>query len=233
MGLGFPSGVAPGFDQNHVAASGVRFSGISQGGGFVNVLNGKAGTSVGPPGTSISGVIGRGSVFTSATNNAFNFAGMQTTNDNTFTIGGILTYTTFGGFNSWFSTSSDATHGVAIGSNGSTPSNILFNFNGSTNAGSSNILVTNIPYFLIFSASLSAQSYIIKNLANGQITVLSSSTVCTYAGGAPNGTFQVGNDGTTLGAGATVAAVMYSNQKMLAPQLLQWTEDPWGFWYPQ
>lgn len=50
---------------------------------------------------------------------------------------------------------------------------------------------------------------------------------------APNGTYGIGNNvGSSREFNGFIAAAMVGADYLAIPQLLQWAENPWAFWYP-
>jgi len=228
--LGFPGG-NPGVNWGHIAlGSQPRFSGVAIPGStsFANLGIGGRGTSTiaGAP-TSAMGVLGP--VWLSGTSGYVNFSGRAATNDALMTIAAMVMQT-----------------------GGSASANVILQTSGSSNTGwdlrtsslqvqmvapavaaiSSGINLTlNVPYFIAASINASKSSFLVLNLLTGQINTAAVSTGSTPL--APNGVYTLGSDNSGRFWVGQIAAVMASAQFMSVPQLLQWAQAPWDFWYPR
>ncbi len=236
--LSYPVGIPAGFDPNHIASKGIAlkhgFSGVAMGANFVNLLDGVVGSLTGTPTASI-GAIGPNTQYNGqAQTVASSFAGQSTTKDTAATIAGIVLLPSINGATSClFSTTGSAATGIQFFYTATTG---VINITGLTGTGGTNTslaFAANIPYFVIASRSGDAgtNSFLLMRLDNGKIQTDTQTAVTL--GGAPNGTYAVANTpGTARSFGGKIAALMFSPAYMPIPQMLQWAQDPWSFWYP-
>lgn len=236
--LGFPGGVRPGFDASHAAAKQIKFSGVSRGANFGSILKGTVGSLTGTPTSAINAFCGVATNYSASTMNSA-FAGFTTNTPAAFTFAVICVPVTLGGATQLIITdgasgSSAGTQGIGFnGSNkwtvgiGSTPTFIA--------TSSTPAVVANTPYFIAVS-ELGGTGYniVVSNLRTGQTTseVVATATAISVW----TGTFNVGNQNAANGARVfqgLIAAVMCSEGYLSVPQLLQWAQDPWSFWYPR
>jgi len=227
-GLDFPQGNAPGFDPSHPAAQGISgvhgFSGVATGNGFANLITGKAGTySLGANGSFINGIIGPALNWSVAAQPQYiSFPG-TTINDTKVTLatiglctggGAVGVATDFNGGGGWV-----LTYGSLLAPNAG-------------NSASGLTLPTGVPFFLVASQlSAAAVNFVFVNLATG---ARQTSTVAGQTPLAPTATQLIGSDST--GTGTTMAgyisATMWAPVGLTLTQLVQWSQNPWGFWYP-
>lgn len=232
--LVFPTGIAPGIDQNHPAAKNLRFSGVSMfgAGGFANLLTGFAGVLGGTVSTSpIDGLVGPG-LKTGGNSSTCTFAGQSTANDNTVTMAAILYYRQSTAVENYIFNTSSTTNGAGIEFNNSNPALFRINFWGGTGISSGYQMKDAHPYFLAASCNASISAFAVAQLDTGQITLATSTGAATTL--APNGTFNIGQ--APPGGAAcpsTIAAVMFGAAFTPVQTLAQWAQDPWAFWYPQ
>ncbi len=230
--LAFPAGFPPGFNQHHIGAGGISassrrgFSGISKpGGGFVSLLTGIPGVIGGTPTSGIS-FIGPYSSY-SASGDFTSFAGQST---------GAAANTTYAAI---FSTIANLGAYQTIISNTNSGTDNVFGVIDTSQFGvyvsgdvTSGITPTaGVPYFFIASILGGTNvNFLILNLLTGVIQTVSAATANTPS--TSSGTYQVGNDGTTLVANSHIAAAMYAPRYMTMASMLKWAEAPWSFWYP-
>jgi hypothetical protein len=88
-------------------------------------------------------------------------------------------------------------------------------------------------YFVAMSSSLGGSSpifYVAKDLNTGQVF---SSTVTQSAASGTGSSINVGTDTGNENANFPIAAAMCAETVLSMPQLLQWANSPWDFWYPR
>lgn len=231
-GLGYPIGFSAGVDTSHIAAKGLRFSGIAAPAGlqFINLLNGKKGTVTSTFTSSIHGIIGR--QITSTGTGQVAFSGNAATGVSSLTIGAIILGMAAATNGIIFNTTSAATAAPFIWQSPTTNNLAVTSGSGTINIDSGLGLVAGIPYFIgiSFSSLTTTVKFVITNLLTGQIRTASIAN--TLAATASNGTYCVAGDGLADGSTGVVAAVMFSTAGISLPALLQWATDPWSFWYP-
>lgn len=229
----FP-GSLPGFDPSHPASKGCLFSGIpAPDGGFSNLLTGAGGTKSGTPTLAMTGY---GPALKSVGN---------TDNDNfpypavawpAQTMAVIVRFDTLGA-------SVQVIQATAAG--GSSGFYIANAGTGSSSqwaivVGVTFVIISGLPapiagatYFVVVSVQ-SATNYniVVRRLDNGQVWAVTATTALSFIAG--DTTLYIGNRGTnarqTLGA---IMATMHNINYMTLPQMVQWAQDPWSFWYPQ
>lgn len=92
--------------------------------------------------------------------------------------------------------------------------------------------VINIPYFFAISCSVGfGANAVLINLATGQLQTIATGTTFGLSGGTRG--WLGNNDGGSLNFKGAMAAAMTSMAFLTMPQLIQWSQDPWAFWYPQ
>jgi hypothetical protein len=229
--LVYPAGRAPGFDQTHVAASGIclghGFSALALGnGGLVNLLSGAPGVLNGTLSAVMTGV---GPAVASAGSGYLTFPGQSTAADPSFTTAMIFVPNAVSGSKFLFSFSS----GGGNNTNGLFLSGAqLCGYRHSTAALSGINLTSGVPYFIAASANSSTVCFVVVNLLTGVTEMAIASLGGTPAAG--NGTYVVGaTSSLAQEASADYCAVMYAPACMAPAQLLQWAQSPWDFWYPR
>lgn len=229
----YPGG-NPGFDPSHVASNGSYASFVKGGGGTLfNLLSPR------PPSTNTIAAQSILSGLGPCINNTANFkeetfTGFPTAQQAFYTKAAIVQFTAVSSLQCIFgdgaSSGSSFTGGTGLQLSAAGVVQIFHTGNTQFNAMT---LLANVPYFLAFSYSKStasnACSVVAVRLDTGQI-VASTFSTNTNVGTAPSGTI-------TIGSAAQVdkfymAACMASSAFMTLPQLLQWVQDPWSFWYP-
>lgn len=227
--LGLPAGVAPGFNPLHPAAQNTRFSGVSRGSGFVDLMTGRAGTILGAPVANLDGIMGPATQYTVTTDGA-SFSAKPATVDASFTAAAILNFVTVPSTGTIFCNSTTAA-GVELAIQNSVWAAI---WRGVTNTALSTAFapVVGRNYFVAVSTSTAARThFVVTTLNTGSILTLSTSTIATPS--ASNGSYEVGNRGSAaLPSNSRVAAAMFSAQYSSPSTLRQWASDPWSFWYP-
>lgn len=219
----------PGFDPSHPASNGIRFSGISVGKNFNNLL------SVPPTGTAsgtssvVDGLIGLATKF-SGSNHFVKFTGQSTANDQAATVGCIFRFNTLSGTPVLFANAATTATGYALQINSSGAAFFYNNASGTTGASSFDLAAGN-AYFIGASFNSSVANFVLANLQNGQV-FSSSSTGMSTANTAPDGNYLIGSDQFSNSSASSIAAIMVNSNLMSIPQLMQWAQDPWSFWYP-
>lgn len=215
----FPGG-NPGFDPNHVASSNVRFSAVAAGASFRSLLNGAGGT---PTGTvaALDGAIGPCVTFRDSTSDAVNFSGTAQALPSSCTMAAIFNVAFTNSFNGIVSTGNGSWCLCQRGN--------FEIFNGNTEV-SSGIGVGNGPTLFIGSANASTVNFLVKRLDTG--TVITASIAGSAATGT-EGNYSIGNFTGGNAFSGSIATAMYAANFMSLPQMLQWAQDPWGFWYPR
>lgn len=231
----FP-GTKAGFDPAHVASNGALISGIAHNGSFANMIPGVAalvGTVNGAgsaPVHKIDGKIGPSSYNANNGNVSFTY---PNTNWSMQTIAVIYVPDA--------ATSASPRQLVNMSAAGNSGMFPFVDTTGAVTLSYSNtnilvfspIVVAGAPYFIAVSSRAStAYSGVMRRLDTGQVYPFSGThAVAALAGDAA---LYVGNRGTnsrqSLGS---IAAFMHSPSFMSVQQLVQWSADPWAFWYPR
>ena len=237
--LAYP-GSSPGIDFSHIAMKGMQtaFSVVPNGANFFNYASAQAGTVAnGTPTYSLYGSVGPNVYF--GTSQWITFAN-QSTAKATVNMACIATFTSTSGFRPFFCNSTDSSKGIDY----CILSGITVAFRNGDNVTLVASPATNVPYFIATSSYHPAAgapiSYslnaVVVNLLTGQVfTKVASNT----SGGptAANGSFVLGTDATPNAVGAYIAAAFLGTSTgtslLSIPELLQWAQDPWSFWYPQ
>lgn len=222
----FP-GRKAGVDLTNPASSKLRFSGVASGSNFRSVY-GPVGSVSGSPTASTLPWTGQGAGY--ATTAQSSFSGMSTVNDESNTLAAIVFLTTLpAGTTVAVSSSDTITGGVGLSFNSSAA---LFYIRwGRTNATSSLTVSTNVPYFIAMSGDSLSESFVLRRLDNGVLRT--DSTAIGTPTTAPSGTFAVGNNGGSRPLNGIISAAMMSGTRLSLQQLIQWSADPWSFWYPK
>lgn len=226
----FP-GTKPGFDPSHIAAANVQLSAVALGSGFVGLLRGSlAASGGGSPTAKILSGLGPAVNFTGATD-GLKFTGQSTASVSACTLACIVQFANYNSgqyqvvigntTSGLLALGSDANHFVTLYAGGPTASTFVPSLN--------------VPYFIACSAqnpSGSSMSFVVRNLANGVLFLQKTNFLTGINASA--GTANIGNNNfIAQAANGAVAAVMHSSRFMSAEALLQWSDDPWSFWYPR
>jgi len=223
--LAYPGG-NPGFNQNHIAAGYVQFSGVAQGSSFLRLDHSNVPTLTGSPVASIDGTLGP-VIGVSGTQVVTFGSSNGTTISNGFTLAAIIRNT------------SSATAGYVISDSALnvlevTSTGITIIVNNTKTLTLASVLTSGHPYFIAVT---------VKNVTNNPVFAVFcdlSSSVITTASGNPGVTSQaagstvyVGNNasGTVPFTGQIAAAAILHN---IIPDIavVQWASAPWDFWYP-
>lgn len=233
-GLSYPSTLLPGFDPKHPASSKLRYSGVASNaafrglgagnptpvfvgsGNFTSAMDGIIGPSLGC-GSSVSN------------SNQMQVPGLGGTPTQA-TIACIARFSNFSTYNGIFGDSfSDDVCSLFVDATAK-----LMMRAGTTNTIASNLSMSvGVPYFCVASINQSSNiNFLLLRLDNGEVQTQSVGGVnVTMA--ASTAAYLVGNwPFVSLGMTGNLATVMYNHAYLSIPQLLQWAQDPWGFWYP-
>lgn len=243
--LAYP-GRAPRFDPSHFAAKGCRWSVVSTGASAVNLCKPSPHPTaqVSAPTSVIDGSLGRASKFTGVLNNGLTFTGGSNAGTDL-----VLTYACIyrpSNLSSNFTIVANSTtvnSGSLIGYNPTFPG-LGLAFLNSFPVVAGITLVAGVPYFIICSGSGVSggtwnTNWLVLRFDTGQIiTAVASGTGQAMV--ASNGNMVFGGapspDGAQDATG-NLAAAMYSGGPggfvMSIPQMLQWAQEPWAFWYPR
>lgn len=230
--LSYPGG-NPGFDPSHALSKNAIFSGVSLGANFVNLLSGSAGTIIGTPSANLTN-LGMVTKFGSTGTDRLSWSVASAAGD--FTGAAIFNYgAAAGSSQGLIETASGGTtaniNGISLNSNGNNNPEIIVGATFSFLIPG--ILVPGVDYFYVASWSQSLQkvNYLLANLNNGTVKSGTISLTATSASGTSVNVGNHGSVGRPLG-GNGVAATYLCGQFLSPPQLRQWAQDPWGFWYP-
>lgn len=239
--LVYPVVAQPRFDPTHIAGNGTRFSAVSSGINFINLMSGKGGTVTSAssfPAPSVQHVTGPATQFNTSAlaTDSVVFTGQSTANDSAFTLACIFVPNTIALTNAHlFTTGSAGTSG--------TPSLRLVSgvpgllYNGGTSYPFSSPTVTvavGIPYFFIASTSGNSGTLnlFLKRLDTGGINTKVQTTSSTSSASA--GSYSIGTRvSSSLVSGCSISAVMFSSQFSSMDVIRQWASDPWAYWYPR
>lgn len=222
-------GTAPGFNQSHPAsqylAPNQGYSVVaSAAGSMVDIFNGNGSISVATlPTTVINPSIGVAARFGINTSGELDLPHQSWQTGNATTLAAICVWQNVSTIQFFLNIWSN--HGKVLLSGG-----VLGFSDGVIGGGSGFSPVVGVPYFWCFSTSYgNTTNFISVNLTNGQV----------YTQVSAGRTFSAGNQasignaiGNTVGAGADIAAIMASPTFLTMPQLQQWAQNPWSFWYP-
>jgi hypothetical protein len=215
-----------------------RFSGIAGAGGFINLLSGKNGTKNGSPTFIVDGISGP-MASTLVSSNSYTFAGQSAANDVAGTIAAIVTFTAYVATSFFLTTSGAGSTGISFGATGTSNTyGVVFPGGGFTIPITPAFVPTNnVPYFigvsfLVSGGTTGTGNVVVRELLTGRVCT-ASNTVSTTGPLAPNGTYMVGNGPAGFqGAHGNLAAVMFSTAVLGLSQLVQFSTNPWSFWYP-
>jgi hypothetical protein len=221
--LAVPSGRNPAFDPLHPASATPRFSGVSVGGNFINLMNAKKGVLNGTPIPVISPGIGVSSQMSGATTEIAFPGAFAAVVELPMTMAMIIEFGAVTGSPGVFQTGTN-TGGWDFHINGTTMRITAANVSDNDLTGMT--VAAGIPYFAAVSATSAGIKGVLTNLQTGQIT---TGTHAAQTPGSTNGTITLGENNST---NFTMAAAMTSGAALSAAQLLEWAQDPWSFWYP-
>jgi hypothetical protein len=243
--LAFP-GTMPGFDPTHPASAGVpQSSVVCQSNNFVNLLTGAPGIISGTASGAVpicDSLIGPAIRF-DGTNVALISTPRASSNvgvTNYFTAAAIVKMLPFNDQTSYIvATYMGGTGGFGFGLFSGDFSVSIF-VNGGSSVVISPALTAGHKYFMAVSVAgaVPSANCVIRDLSSGTIFTSSTGLAGTTTGTDSNTAVQYGNrDSLARGFdnGAIAAGMLtYSQPSQLSiPQLLQWSQDPWSFWYPQ
>jgi hypothetical protein len=243
--LAYPGGIG-GINPAHPAAQNLYLSAVAVNSGtftsggapspFVNLVTGAplTRTNIGanPGGTfSMDGSIGASYAFSSSANSTFGLNLSLTAGQSAAkTVGAIFKFSVQGGVGVYQS--------VVVFNVGVEGLYILNGapdwFLGSDNLSSITLTVGH-AYYVATSAFPSGATtlinFVVKDLTTGQVRSATTTRASTPATVTAVG---VGNDqlGSSDPSLFPIAAAMYSGAALGIPQMLNWAQDPWFFWYP-
>lgn len=243
--LAFPARRA-GFDPSHFAAKGCFWSVVSTGASAINLCkpSPKPTAQVSAPTSVIDGNLGRASKFTGVASNSLVFTGgSNAAIDLTLTYACLYRPSSIASTVSIVSNSTTVNTGSLLSYNAGFGS-LVFGFELVFPILPNIALIAGGPYFIIVSGSGVSggtwnTNWLVMRLDTGQIiTTTATGTGQTMA--ASNGNMLFGGASSGQGnndATGNLAAAMYSGGPggfvMSIPQMLQWAQDPWAFWYPR
>jgi hypothetical protein len=240
--LAFPGG-SPGFDPSHVASRAVAFSSASVNGNHTNLLRGQPGTIQGSPSAFIDGNIGPATKLALNGQDGLLFSGVGPSgvlSYNAITLAGIFVIDTSNeNFNAIISTDAGNQQGHYITQDTSSFNALMWTSSGVAVNHLPFVVLPATPYFVAISSvvasAIDPAHGVVVNLLTGQIQTFSGLISSILSANPTSGTYCVGNIGTSLnfGFGGKIAATMVSKAKLSLPELLQWAQDPWSFWYPR
>jgi hypothetical protein len=224
----FPKTVQPSLNLSHPATSSVAMSAVFEAGSFYNLAQNKFFTAGGGSvsASKINPYIGPCLAPSLSGDRALSVATGISAVPSYYTAAGILIPPS-SGLGSLATTNQGGGTGVYITSIG------FFIFG----MGISNIALTLVagnPYFVGLSAILGNGNTNIgfaKNLLTGQVQIVTSTNSGAVGGWDINTIIVGGNDNAGDFSDPQIATSMSSRTFLTVPQILQWTEDPWSFWY--
>jgi hypothetical protein len=242
--LAYPAGVAPGFGPTHMASApgNSQYNGVFSccalpNGNMYSVKQGTPGSITGTPTTNIDGRAGP--LLKLATSASYLQFGNQPNVPSTVTQHTMAVIVGAGGASNdaWIVTesiSNSNSGGFAFFWNAGTPAIQI-------QRGGLNISMTNYvwtaghTYFVVVSGNASLVNFLQLDLVNGKIITQVVATGLSGGSFTTANTYSVGGrQGQALGCPDGIAAAMANiNLYLSMPQLLQWAQSPWDFWYPQ
>jgi hypothetical protein len=237
--LGYP-GRSPGFDGSHPASVNARFSAIAGSSNFLTTFAlSKATLGATAPTFGLDGALGPCGIFTSAVNplSGCNFSGQFAGLDLVATSAAIIRLSNLTAFNAIFSSNqNNNTNGylLTVSPSGEPQFQLPGFVAAPTNSTDfPNFVTVGVPYFIVVSVVSGRVNLLSLNLNTGQIKT-ATQTGNAYTAAAGNGTMGIGvNHENAYVAVGNIAAVMYSGTFLTLPQMTQWAQDPWAFWYPR
>lgn len=236
--LSVPSGLMPGFDPSHIAAKNPAMSCISLGNTFHNILGKSPATiKIGAPTSVIHNTIGVATSLSAgnpgvadqvAITSGPNISLISGTQAITLALIGVYNDAT--AFRSCLQAGDGITHGGTVLLQTGSGTFRLTIPGGATNLATGIPVVAGEPFFVATSISLSGTAFIKKNLKTGAVSTATGST--NSVGDITDGVFLLGEAGSQSGMSGFIAAAMCSNNSLSLSALLEWSDDPWSFWYP-
>jgi len=222
--LSYPGGI-PGVNIDHFAAKNLRFAAVALGpANMIDLLTGGSGALTGTP-TALTTPFGPSCVF-STIGQHLAYSGKSTGLDAVMCMAMVFTPVTDVANRGYLATSSGA-NGYSFQVDGT--GNLRYNVDGVVSITSAVTIAINTPYFAAMSGRTGSQSFLIRRLDTGAITT--GTTATAYTAIAPSGISWIGDTNGLGHCGARINAVMMSANYFTVPQLMQWAEDPWAFWY--
>lgn len=238
--LAYPGG-NPRFDPSHIASGACLFSGVSTPGSFLNLLNGQPGTNISTPVAAIDGYIGPITKYTGASTQETTFP-FPTTAFIGVTLAGIVRMDAFGNSTQQIINNSSGGTSWGLCGDSNSPSSLQFSTAGidSTFTTGDVIIQPSVPYFIVASNTTAPNSIgasrsaigVKVNLLTGKIAILggNSGSTTPVVG---SGTLGIGNRSAAPRAvNGGIAAAAFITRAMTLPEMLEWAQDPWSFWYP-
>lgn len=238
-----PAGRSAGFDPTHFASKGCFWSVVSTGASAVNLCkpSPRPTAQVSAPTRVIDGNLGLASKFTGVSSNGLSFTGGAGARvDLAFTYACFYRPATIASNTSIVSNSTTVNSGSLLSYNTGNACLILGSELVAPMLSGIN-LVVGVPYFIIASAtgpsastSTWTHNWFVQRLDTGKILTATGTSSQSWA--ASNGNMIFGGANSSQGnldADGNLAAAMYSNVFTSIPQMQQWAQDPWAFWYPR
>jgi hypothetical protein len=229
----FP-GTAPGFDMTHPAAktngTARTYSVIARSGNFINLMNGKQATLSGTPTADTlsgigpcTGVTGTQSVIYADQSNAVDAA---------VTFAAILQLNSVPAVTTVYLNNGSNNEGgkMAIGHSGAAVLQLIAW--GGTTVASTLTISASIPYFIAVTNNAASSYFVMRRLDNGVLRTDTQTKAIAAAGPPTLNSFEMGNAGTTRPMTGRMACGMYTPASLTLAELVQWSADPWSFWYP-
>lgn len=231
------------FDSSHPFAKGCFWSVVSLGASAINLCkpSPKPTAQVSAPTRVIDGALGIASKFTGVTSNSLVFTGGSKAQvDLAFTYACFYRPATIASNTSIVSNSTTVNTGSLLSYNTGNACLILGSELVAPMLSGINLIV-GVPYFIVASAtgpsastSTWTHNWVVVRLDTGQITTATGTSSQSWAASNGNMLFGGASSGQgNLDADGNLAAAMYSNVFTSVPQMLQWAQDPWAFWYPR
>lgn len=238
--LVYPGG-QPGFNPAHPASQKLLLSAVAIPGAAANFYNIKTGAKGTPSSVTPTGPIfaGLGPTMNLSTDDDVTFSGTYSTSGSIgYTISSIFAIrgNNGSGGSYLFEDSASFNNGLRFEVGGGGNLSIEPSGNTFTTSGlgiSANNGPQNTPFFLAWSHWSNGLDIVVaRNLITGQVTTYSANNGIGLTSG--DGNFYIGNRGigNVRYFNGYIAATSYSGVPLNLSQLLQWSESPWDFWYP-
>lgn len=233
--LSYPAGYATGFDPGHLAAKKTYFSAVSNGTRSMrNILTGASPNA----NTTSSGKV-YGPIWACPTIANFqhmSFDGFPTDTPSQMTQAGIFVNNNPASIQSAWgdggTSANEYTGGMGTVQLTAT-GEFTWRVRGISSRATGWTIASGVPYFFCASAIKGSGAEDIKLLL---LDLNTGVLRFGFYGGdnnavtAPTGTITIGNPNN--GQGWHIAAAMSSRVALSMPEMLQWAQDPWSFWYP-
>lgn len=233
----FPGG-APRFDLSHPMSKDITstngFSGVALGANFVDLQSGLPATIAGAPTTQLFGAIGPSIVYTGATDES-QYTNRSTAVNNSNTFGLIFQLNSVNAtdaalFIQSINGSAFLSTGIAL----SAGTSLAALVNGAFVSLGSISFALNVPYFLATSYNTTNYNTVLRRLDTGAIVTASGSGTFTPPASA-DGSYSIGNVSIfgPLQLDGGISAAMFAPSFHTLPRMVEWSKDPWSFWYPR